>query len=730
MSVDNFVQCRVVTPLSASSVQVVLLDAEPPYQLPPADGGTLVLCDSVGRPSFLEVISYTSRNGLVLYGVSRGQEGTTALTWNGVTYLYQALTADQYEASLFAKVDKVTGKQLSTEDYSSAEKTKLAGVATNATKNATDAQLRDRTTHTGVQAISTVTGLQAALDAKVNNAQVGSANGVASLGADGKVPPAQLPSYVDDVLEVASFAVLPVTGEAGKIYVALDTDSQYRWSGTAYVQLTASPGTTDSVPEGTTNIYFTVARVRATALTGLSTATNAVISATDTVLTGLGKLQKQISDAATNLASNVRGTVITGYVVGTNTALAATDTLLAALGKVQGQLNAKANAADAALTGVPTAPTAAPGTNTLQVANTAFVQQGVAGKEPVIAGGTNAQFWRGDKSWQDFAAAARGVALTGLSTASATAIAATDTVLGALGKLQAQITTEAASLAADVRAVVLTGYLAGANTALAATDTVLAAFGKVQGQLNAKLNLSGGTLTGQLLADDGTQAAPGLSFNGDSNTGLFWMAADKIGVACGGVLAAYFTATEQLNAGNLIVSTQDDLAAGATTTVRNSARLYLRGKYWNGTASANADWSLINNVTSAAAAGNQLLFQVTGVTKLTLTNAGDLTAVGNVTAYSDARLKRDITPITQALDKVQALHGVTYTRIDSGDRHTGLLAQDVQDVLPEAVLVAADEQHTLSVAYGNLVGLLVEAIKELRAEVTSLKQDVVSLERL
>ncbi len=64
------------------------------------------------------------------------------------------------------KVDKITGKGLSTEDYSTAEKNKLAGVADGATANATDAQLRDRTTHTGAQAISTVTGLQGALDAK------------------------------------------------------------------------------------------------------------------------------------------------------------------------------------------------------------------------------------------------------------------------------------------------------------------------------------------------------------------------------------------------------------------------------------------------------------------------------------------------------------------------------------------------------------------------------------
>lgn len=63
----------------------------------------------------------------------------------------------------------------------------------------------------------------------------GQANGYASLDGTGKVPSAQLPSYVDDVLEVANFAALPGTGESGKIYVTIDNSKQYRWSGSAYV---------------------------------------------------------------------------------------------------------------------------------------------------------------------------------------------------------------------------------------------------------------------------------------------------------------------------------------------------------------------------------------------------------------------------------------------------------------------------------------------------------------
>ncbi|SIS11535.1 beta strand repeat-containing protein [Williamsia sterculiae] len=177
------------------------------------------------------------------------------------------------QTALATKVDVVAGKGLSTNDYTTAEQSKLAGIAPGATQNASDAALRDRSTHTGSQAISTVTGLQTALDGKQaalgfapeNPANKGAAGGYAALDATGKVPAGQLPSYVDDVLEYANLAAMPATGETGKIYIALDTNFEYRWSGTAYIRLVASPGSTDALAEGTTNLYFTSARASAAA---------------------------------------------------------------------------------------------------------------------------------------------------------------------------------------------------------------------------------------------------------------------------------------------------------------------------------------------------------------------------------------------------------------------------------------------------------------------------------
>lgn len=74
----------------------------------------------------------------------------------------------------------------------------------------------------------------------------GLANGVATLDSSGKVPSDQLPSYVDDVLEYANFAAFPSIGDSGKIYIALETNLTYRWSGSVYVPVGGSSGSADS----------------------------------------------------------------------------------------------------------------------------------------------------------------------------------------------------------------------------------------------------------------------------------------------------------------------------------------------------------------------------------------------------------------------------------------------------------------------------------------------------
>ena len=110
-----------------------------------------------------------------------------------------------------------------------------------------------------VPTIANVSGLTEALKNKIETSQLGVASGVATLGTDGKILTSQLPSYVDDVIEgyksgadfyedSAHTAAKKITGESGKIYVDLHTNVTYRWSGTAYVEISASLalGETDS----------------------------------------------------------------------------------------------------------------------------------------------------------------------------------------------------------------------------------------------------------------------------------------------------------------------------------------------------------------------------------------------------------------------------------------------------------------------------------------------------
>ena len=105
-----------------------------------------------------------------------------------------------------------------------------------------------------------------------------------------------------------------------------------------------------------------------------------------------------------------------------------------------------------------------------------------------------------------------------------------------------------------------------------------------------------------------------------------------------------------------------------------------------------------------------------------ITANGSIFAAGNVTAFSDRRLKENIKPIDNVIDRIKKLNGVTYTRNDLEDKertHTGLIAQDVQQAMPESVVETED--GILTVDYQSLVGLLTETIKNLNARIEKLE---------
>jgi len=152
------------------------------------------------------------------------------------------------------------------------------------------------------------------------------------------------------------------------------------------------------------------------------------------------------------------------------------------------------------------------------------------------------------------------------------------------------------------------------------------------------------------------------------------------------------------------------------------------------------DLRFLDNVKLSLGTGNDCQFYVNGVhayidlnsgignlyirdgtaTRFTFDDNGTFTSTGDITAFSDERLKENVQPIYNALGRVRSLEGVTFNRIDQpNQRRTGLIAQNVQIHMPEAV---SNIDGYLSVAYGNLVGLLVEAIKELEDRVDAITQ--------
>ncbi len=134
-----------------------------------------------------------------------------------------------------------------------------------------------------------------------------------------------------------------------------------------------------------------------------------------------------------------------------------------------------------------------------------------------------------------------------------------------------------------------------------------------------------------------------------------------------------------------------------------------------------------NNTTGGTmAGGHQMVWCQNGTGYAAM--GSNIWTSGNVTAYSDRRVKENIETIPNALDKISKVGGYTFDRTDiEMPRQTGVIAQEILEILPEAVTGGPTEEapeNHYSVAYGNLVGLLIEGIKELTAKVEDLERRV------
>ena len=260
-----------------------------------------------------------------------------------------------------------------------------------------------------------------------------------------------------------------------------------------------------------------------------------------------------------------------------------------------------------------------------------------------------------------------------------------------------------------------------------------------------KMPLAGGTFTGDVVFDNSTHdgfditwdesdkalefndnvkavfgtASDGLevyhdasnSYIADTGTGELFISGNQVNIkSAPGEYMAYFNDDAEVALYYDDVKTFATIANGIVVTGTEAAASYIYLHADEG--DDNADkWNI-----NADTGGDFKVQSYSGGSwqdELVLTNAGNLTATGNVTAYSDARLKTDVDTIENALDKVTKLRGVSFTKVDTDERGIGVIAQEIEEILPEVVQEGAYK----SVAYGNIVGLLIEAIKELKAQV-------------
>ena len=253
--------------------------------------------------------------------------------------------------------------------------------------------------------------------------------------------------------------------------------------------------------------------------------------------------------------------------------------------------------------------------------------------------------------------------VTGTTTLTGALTASTAAFSGAISSVNPVFTgvptAPTASAGTNTTQIATTAFVQSATTALN--------LGTMATQNANNVNITGGVITGSygLTAANATNATTAASCSGNSAT-----------------------ATNPQSGGSFITSSN---IGSQSVNFANSA--------------STATTATTATTANALNAGNSY-------------SVASLTASGNITAFSDERLKTDVQTFSNALATVQALRGVSY--IKDGQAQVGVIAQEVQKVLPQ--VVQDNPNSYLSVAYGNIVGVLIEAVKELKAEVEELKR--------
>ena len=275
-------------------------------------------------------------------------------------------------------------------------------------------------------------------------------------------------------------------------------------------------------------------------------------------------------------------------------------------------------------------------------------------------------------------------------------------------------------------------YSDGAGSGAAIVD----ALDKIDLGTNAKLNDSG------IASANSTTTLINKSIDSDNNTITNIADADIKSTA-----AIAFSKLADLTASRALVSDSNgDVSVSAVTsaelgyldgvtsaiqtqinTIQTQVNAKLNQSLPVGTTLSSTDskerFQFVNNSHTYYGSGSGHYFRYNGATRLSLDSSGNLTAVGNVGAYSDMALKEDIYEIENALDKVKKLRGVHFTKKADKSKEIGVVANEVEKVVPELVDEVEDEKlgTIKTMKYANTVGLLIEAVKDLSKQVEELK---------
>ena len=678
---------------------------------------------------------------------------TTPVSHVGSTGDTQHGLATQFVAGFMSpadktKVDNITG-------VNTGDQTNITGNAGTATKLFTPRTING----VNFDGSANIT-ISASDGTKIPLTEKGAVNGVATLDGAGLVPVTQLPSYVDDVLEFSNLAGFPVTGETGKIYVAIDTNQTYRWSGSAYIHITS--GAVDSVAGKTGIVTLVKADVGLSSVDNTSDINKPISTATQTALnlkaniaspvftgnvTGLGVATGTSFNSITGLASSlplVAGTAVVG-----------TSTLAARQDHVHPLQTSIVGNADTATT-LQTARTLTIGSTGKTFNGSANVtwSLGEIGASTVgsnifsLTNPNSITFIRinADNTTSALSAAdfrtAIGVGVGGsVNSVSGTAPISSSGGADPIISITPATTVLAGSMSA-VDKTKLDGIASGANNyihPIGDGNLHVPATGTINSGKVLTAGATAGSLSWETPASGGVTSVSGVApvHVSGTTTPLISMAAASSGIN-GYMSGTYATKLDGIATGanNYVHPTGDgNLHVPATGTANNGKVL---------TAGATAG-SLSWVTPSLATTGNYQIYSL-GVGTPASGVVGEIRATNEITAYySDERLKTIHQNIPDALNKIKSLRGIIYTNNEtaisfgftSHEEQVGVVAQEIQQVLPQAVrlapfdskfeageLVSNSGENYLTVQYEKIIPLLIEAMKEQQTQIENLKEEV------